>query len=172
MSVDAYVYLVDWPAFQAGVRHGEASEVLDEDLGVEPAWDGPLSASMDFLNDFDQFRRAWKADERYYFQEVFDTLFWSWRGEHNRVFELVEGDDPDSDLNGVDTAMSPETAAEFAATASRFDLEACRPLYEQHVSSSHRFESFDEWKSFGQEWLDLLHRAATERKGLDVIAFG
>ena len=171
MSVETSIHLVDWPAFQAGVRHGEASEVLEE-LGVEPAWHGLHSASMDFLDAFDAFRGAWKADERYYFQDVFDALFWTWRGEHNRVLELVEGDDPKSDIFGVETAMTPDTAADLAATAARFDLEACRPLYGRLVSSSRRFESFDEWKSFGQQWLDVLHCAAKEHKGLVVITFG
>jgi hypothetical protein len=85
------VYIVDWDDFQEKVRQAEAYEVLEQ-LRPEPLEDEGAKAPMSFMEAFDAFYRAWKSDERLYLKEVFDTLFWSWRGgSAERVMELEEG---------------------------------------------------------------------------------
>jgi hypothetical protein len=163
------VYLVDWDEFKEKVRHAEAYEVLEQ-LRPEPLEDESARAPMSFLDAFDAFKRAWKSDERLYFKEVFDTLFWSWRGGGDRVMELEEGED--GDLFGIDIALKPETVKGLEAMARRLDLEHCRPHFEKHVTAGGRFDSFDDWKGYADEWLGLLRRAAERDKGLVLAIFG
>jgi hypothetical protein len=163
------VYLVDWDDFQEKVRHAEAYEVLEQ-LRPEPLEYDSAKAPMGFLEAFDAFKRAWKSDERRDFKEVFDTLFWSWRGGADQVMELEEGED--GDLFGIDVALKPETVMELAGVARRLDLGRCRPHFEEHVTAGGRFDSFDDWKGYADEWLGLLRRAADEGKGLVIAVFG
>jgi hypothetical protein len=142
VSVEMAVYLVDWDDFQEQVRNDDAYEVLERH-SPEPLGDRSAKAPMSFLDAFDAFKRAWKSDERLYFKEVFDTLFWSWRGLADRVMELEEGED--GDLFGIDTALKPQTVKDLAAMARRLDLGNCRPLFEKHVTDRWRFDSFDDW---------------------------
>src|SRR4051794_23469051 len=163
------VYIVDWDDFQERVRNAEAYEVLEQ-LRPEPLGDRSAKAPMSFLDAFDAFKRAWKSDERLYFKEVFDTLFWSWRGGAARGMGLGEGGD--GGLFGVDTALKPETVKDLEAMARRLDLGNCRPLFEKHVTDRWRFDSFDDWKGYADEWLGLLRRAADEGKGLVIAVLG
>jgi hypothetical protein len=169
MSVEMAVYIVDWDGFQEQVRHTEAYEVLEQ-LSPEPLEYESARAPMSFLKVFDAFKPAWKSDEQRYFKEVFDTLFWSWRGDGEQVMELETGED--GDLFGIDVALKPETVKELEAMARRLDLEHCRSLFEQHVTNTERFASFDDWKRYGDEWQGLIRRAAEEDKGLVVAVFG
>jgi hypothetical protein len=169
MSVEMAVYLVDWDDFQEKVRHEEAYEVLEQ-LRPEPLEDGNAKAPMGFLEAFDAFKRGWTSDERLYFKEVFDTLFWSWRGGADQVMELEEGEG--GDLFGIDVALKPETVKELAGVARRLDLGRCRPLFEEHVTNVRGFNSFDHWKGYAEEWLGMLRRAAEGNKGLVLAVFG
>lgn len=165
------VYLVDWDAFQEEVFHSDASEVLD---GLEPVQlaDENKRAPLAFMEAFDAFKRAWKSDEKFYFKEVFDTLFWDWRGDAYRIMELRESGEEDCDLDCIETALKPETVRALLQTAKRLDLQACRHLYEEFVDDSNRFGSFDRWREYGEEWLGLLRRADVENRGLIVAGFG
>jgi hypothetical protein len=84
--------------------------------------------------------------------------------------ELDEGED--GDLFGIDTALKPETVKELASVARRLDLGRCRPHFEKHVTAGGRFDSFDDWKRYADEWLGLLRRAAEGDKGLVIAVFG
>src|SRR5262249_50330162 len=110
VSVEMAAYLVDRDDFQEKVRHAEAYEVLEQ-TSPEPLKYDSAKAPSSFLEAFDSFKRAWKSDERLYFKEVFDTLFWSWRGHADQVMELDEGED--GDLSGIDVALKPETVKEL-----------------------------------------------------------
>lgn len=173
MSEQMSVYLVDWADFQARVLHSDVCEVIEEmEMQSEPLLWASFHSQMLFMDSFDSFQRAWKSDAKLHFKEVFDAMFASWRGGKYLIMELVQGEDEDSDLDGIDTAMKPETVREFVEEASRFNLEDCCHLFEKHVKQHNGFDSFDKWKSYGEEWIDLLKRASQEDKGLIVVAFG
>jgi hypothetical protein len=171
MSVAMGAYLVDWDDFQEKVRHADASDVLEE-IERQPLTDESARAPWDFLEVFDGFKRAWKSDAKLYFKEVFDTLFSFCRGSAYQVMELEEGESEDSDLFGIDTALRPETVKELVDLARKVYLEECRPLFENHLKGSQRFNSFNEWRSYGEEWLTLLRRAADQDQGFIITNFG
>jgi hypothetical protein len=188
MSVRMEVYLVRWDEFQALVLKGDELELRREaiDRGLideDELWNWELSALVEsanldfessrspfaFMDAFDRFKRSWKSDGRLHFNEVFDTLFWECRGDSHQIMELEEGEDVD--LFGIDTALRPETVRELLETATKIQLEECRPFFKAKNDDS-RFGSFDDWLAYGEEWRALLGRAAEEGKGLIVAMFG
>jgi hypothetical protein len=56
--------------------------------------------------------------------------------------------------------------------ARRLDLEHCRSHFGEHVTDALRFDSFDDWKGYAEEWLGLVRRAAEGDKGLVIAVFG
>ena len=171
MSVRMDVYLVDWDDFQEKVLLDDVSEVLEADEFEGVALDDPSArAPAAFLEAFDRFKRAWKSEGKLYFKEVFDTLFADWRGGADRIMELQDGED--GNLFGVDTALKAETARELLKSAGKIHLEECRALFEATFDRTGRFQTFEEWKTYGEAWLGLLARAAEQDKGLIVVLFG
>jgi hypothetical protein len=182
MSVNMGVYVVDWAKIQERFLHPWTSddpeledfsyayqvltEFEEERLSTDSA-----KAPLEFLDCFDAFKRAWKSDSSLDFRKVFGTILWYWWPKGVQARELEKGNDERIDFYGIDTALTPETLRELAKAASRFDLEECRPHYMKYVKSDRRFETFEEWKGYGEEWLNILRRAAAEDKGLIVSNF-
>jgi hypothetical protein len=180
------LYLVNWDDFQKQVLEGDEMELTRQAqsqglIDETEFWDWEFSEHVkalrlsydsshgpfDFLEEFDRFARRWKTDGKLHFKEVFDTLFWQHRGNTYQVMELNEGEE--IDLNGIDTALKPETAADLLRSADKITWEECRPLFKAGDPS--RFPTFDDWRSYGEEWLAVLRRAAEGRRGLIVAMF-
>jgi len=171
MGINMGAYLVDWDEFQEKVRHADAYDALEgEERQALP--DESARAPGDFMEVFDIFKKAWKSDSKLYFKEIFDAIFSFCRGGAYGIMELEEGESEDSDLFGIDTALKPETAKELVASFGKIDLEECRPLFAKYVKKGERFETFDEWKEYGEEWLAMLRRAADQGLGFIIANFG
>lgn len=171
MSVEFNTYLVDWDDFQERIHDlddGDDAFVVLEELEAERH--DRQRRALDFMEAFDAFQRSWKSDGRLYFKEVFDSVLWPSRGIGRQIVELEA--EHQGDLFGIDTALKPETVKELSEMGKRFDLEECRQHFEKYDRENSYFESFDEWKEYAEEWMDLLHRAAAEDKGLIVAVFG
>lgn len=182
MSVNMGVYVVDWAKIQERFLHAwtcddpelemfcYAYRVLyefeEEKLSTDSA-----KAPSDFVYCYDAFKRAWKTDSRLDFHKVFGTMFWFCWTKGKQTMELERGEDERIDFYGIDTALKPETVKELAKAASRFDLEECRPHFLKYIKGGSRFRTFEDWKSYGEEWLGILRRAAAEDKGLVVANF-
>lgn len=171
MSINMGAYLVNWDEFQEKARHVDAYDALeDEDRQALP--DESARAPGDFMEAFDKFKRSWKSDSKLWFKEVFDTTFSFSRGGADQIMELEEGESEESNLFGIDTALKPETVKELVASFSELDLEERRPLFEKHVAGTYRFNTFGEWKAYGEEWLTMLRRAADQGRGFILANFG
>ena len=170
MSVEMGAYLVNWDDFQEKVRYADAYYLLG-DCELLSLSDSNASAPLDFLEAFDSFKRAWKGEAKLRFKEVYDTIFWHWRGSSYQIMEFEAGESEDSDLSNLDTALKPESVKEYADLSRTFDLEECRPLHEKFVKDGGRFPSFDDWKAYGEEWLAMLQKAAAQGKGFIIVIY-
>jgi hypothetical protein len=169
MSVDVDVFLVDWEDFNAKiVRDGELAVL--EGLSPEPLTWTSWKAAGEFVWIFEAMERGWRSTSKQAFAKILDTLFWSWRMKTVPVMEL--GIDP-SDLNGIETAISPARVKDLAVLAAGVDLGECEGLYAGAASKAkaRRFETFASYRGYAEEWFGMIRRASETGKGIVLVAF-
>ena len=166
MSVDFGIFVVDWKDFAGRIDKGDDPFDVIEGREQEPLSLETLEAQDDFLSCLDRLRDRMAPDDWNAASELFDHLFWSWRGPDKQILECGE---PDA---GIDVAWSPGTVKRFAETWRRVNLAALRSAFEAAKPPPERFSSAEEFISSARECGECLDRAAREDKGLVVYVFG
>jgi hypothetical protein len=125
VSVECALFLVDWAEFVAAAAGCAEIYPAAARWQAEPLpWDS-LSAQSSFLACLDALPPGGLANRDQAAHEVFDHLFWSWRGPQYRVMDLAAEPEP----FGLETAWGPETTRRFAGIARGIDLGEARPWF-------------------------------------------
>jgi hypothetical protein len=164
MSVNCSAFLVEWSRFTTRLAEtGDADEAIG---GVprELLHSDSVLAQFDFLDCFDASRRTWAGPSRVAFQEFFDHLFWSWRGER---FQIVDLEEPD--VFGIDSAWNPATVQRLASVTRDIDFEAFRNTFRPGKLAA--YWTADEFAEYGRSWLDLVQRGAADGRGLVILVY-
>ena len=166
MSVEVGYFIVDWNDFQQALKDvGSAFDVFEErEMEPEPMSTDSMSAQMDFLDVYEEFKDSWQSSSKPFFEQFFDALFWSWRDKKGRKIIDLE-----AEVEMVDSAWSPETVKRFGEIWSKVELESARSAFEAQSGQEWTFEGF---RSFAEEHGALVQRATEAGKGLIVFIYG
>jgi len=168
MGVECEVFLInDWPAFIRRLSEMNNTFRTVDPLEPEPmACTHYLSAQHDFMDCLAAMRGKWTGEAADACTDLFDYLFWCYRGdERYQIIELGGMKRP----FGLDVAWGPETTKRFGEAARRIDLAGCRAVFP--TGQQHRFKTHEEFAEYGGFWLDAVRRGADSFLGIAVVVY-